>query len=46
MVDDDTVKLGGVTAEKLAVTLSGALMVTVVNALPALATLPVQLAKV
>ena len=39
------VKLGGVTAEKLAVTVSGALMVTVVEALDVLATLPVQLVK-
>jgi hypothetical protein len=40
------VKLGGVTAAKLAVTLSGALMVIVVEALLALVTLPVQLVKV
>jgi hypothetical protein len=33
------------TAEKLPVTLCGALMVIVVEALPALATLPVQLVK-
>jgi hypothetical protein len=46
VVDELTVKLGGVTAEKLAVTLSGALMAIVAEALLALSTLPVQLVKV
>jgi hypothetical protein len=45
VVDELTVKLGGATAVKLAVTLSGALMVIVVVALLAPPTLPVQLVK-
>lgn len=39
------VKVGAATAEKSAITLSGALMVTVVEALLVLVTLPVQLVK-
>jgi hypothetical protein len=45
-VAEDMVKLGAATAEKFAVTLSGALMVTLVEALLLLATFPVQFVNV
>ena len=44
-VDDTNEMVGGPLGVKFAVTDSGALMVTVVEALLALATLPVQLEK-